>query len=355
MSLERLNECGVCCSLFVSYPKYRDNLDLALFNMTAEGDNKSILKAPALNLMVDALRRIGTSESRGRKALQAHTLSLDMQVGLRFCPINGLAKLLETVDEAKAEFDEAADEFIDNFDEHLQAARDRWREVVDMQTELTEDVREQLLIHGYDQLQINPPPRSRFVMSMLTVELSVPGQASLVNVDAAEVGAAQEAADRVRRETSERMTSLSDTFVDSCREELRERMTAFFTDMNRVIRAGKPINKRTMSRVLEFIDTTKRLNFMDDASFTTMLGRFETVCFPDGIPDSGDEVDGVRDEDTVNSVSASVADIVSLLAFDVRHGHDDGSNMDELRDEVSAPAAEESGKQLDLDDCLIIL
>jgi len=355
MSLDRLNECGVCCSLFVSYPKYRDNLDLALFNMNADGDNKSILKAPALNLMVDALRRVGTSESRGRKALQAHTLSLDMQVGLRFCPITGLAKLLETVDEAKAEFSKAADEFIDNFDEHLQAARDRWQEVVDLQTELTDDVREQLLIYGYDQLQINPPPRSRFVMSMLTVELSVPGKPSLANVDAAEAGAAQAAADRVREETSKRMTSLSDTFVDSCREELRERMTAFFTDMNRVIRAGKPINRRTMSRVLEFIDTTKRLNFMNDTSFTTMLERFELACFPDGLPASADAVDGVKSEETVNSVSSSVADIVSMLAFDVHHGRDDGSNMDDLRDEASDPATAAPEILVDPDDYMIIL
>lgn len=346
MSLDNLNKRGVCCNLYVSYPKYRNRLSLEMFNLHAAAGAGSVLQGPALNLMNDELKAVSAAESRARKALVNVTIPLDMQVGLRFCPVTGLDAMLKAVDAAKAEFAAAADEFVRNFNEHVASARERWQEVVEQQVNLPEGTRGEMLEYGFSQLPVSPPDRSGFVMSLLSVELATPGVPSLADVDAAGAAAAEAAAARVRQETAERMSRLSDSFIASCRRELSGRLVSFFDDMRKVICDGKTINKRTMSRIGEFIGNMNRLNFFRDADIGKCLRRFEAVCFPGGLPADAGETSGVNDEQAVGRISAALDDIMTSIEFSATFGAADAADeadaiapAPETKTAPAAPAA----------------
>lgn len=330
MSLENINDRGVCVALYVSYPKYRNQLSLDLFQMNAGTEGRNVLHGPGLNLMADELKAVSSAESRGRATLNGKTLNMELQIGLHFCPVAGLADLLAGIDAAKADFEAAAQEFIDNFEQHVENARNRWKAIVDKQASLPEERRAEFLQYGYDQLPSRPPRMADFVMSMLSVELTAPGLPSLADVDAAEAVAAGQAAERVRAETVSRLNHVADGFIGSCRKELQERLAKFFCEMRDLVSEGKPINRRTMGRISGFIASIRRLNFFQDAEIEKMLGRFQAVCFPDGMPNEPDEVCGVKDETAVKLVSDTVGDIVSMLTFGAEFGRDDASNMEML-------------------------
>lgn len=338
MSLETLNKQGVCCSLYVGYPKYRNRLSLDMFRLRADGEGRSVLKGPGLNLLNDEMKAVAAAERRARAALADNTLPLELQIGLHFCPVSALPNLLSKIDAAKAEFQHAAAEFIANFPTHVAAARDRWAKVVEQQHDLSDAEREAMLDYGLEQIPCAPPSRDDFAMSLFSVELKAPGIPSLADVDAAQAAAAETAARRVQSETSRRMQGLADTFVSSCRREVAGRVASFMEDMRGVVREGKTINRRTLQRTRDFLASIRGLNFFRDADIAEVLDKFQQVCFPGGMPPE-DAVACINEDAEIKAVSDSLDEILADLSFSLRFSRDTDEGASAIRGEaVAAPA-----------------
>jgi len=306
-----------------------------------------------MNLMNEALKDVASAERAAREAFVGSTLSLDLQVGLRFCPAKGLAHLLSTVDDAKRAFDAAARAFVAGFQANLDEAKRQWAGVVEQQTGLPEHAREAMLHHGYERMPHVAPALAEFRMDMLSVELAVPGQPSLADLDASAAAAAQEAAENVRRSTQARLTQVADGFVQHCRREIFERMSAFFSGLRELVKADKPINKRTVVRINKFIATIRRLDFTGDAGIASVLDRFQAACFPGGVPAEGAE-SGISDAEdlarvavAVRDIGTSLDDIASMLSFASQIEDTDMGGVSGVSREPAAPAGRRVALELD--------
>ena len=320
MGLEILSKHGVCCALHISYPRYQDRLDPALlgFDLSRDAD-KAVFKAPAISLLADALKAVKKAETGARDIFRDRTLSLHYGTGLRFCPAQGLAKLMQGLDEKEAEFKAAAAAFVANFPATVEKMKEDWKETVANQTSFSADVREKLLDQVTKKLPSQAPALDRFGIVTAYLELKTPDTPGLMELEGAEAAVAAEAWTSMKQRAEADAKRFGTDFVSHCRRELMERLQQFFASMQALVEVGKPINKRTVEKVKEFLHTVQTLNFTNDASVQGLTQQLKDAFGPDFTMDSR-----VEDADVVASVKQCLDQAVTVLGEELMTVHDSG-------------------------------
>jgi hypothetical protein len=263
-----------------------------MFNLTASTEqDRGSLKAPSVVLMALALKPIEKAERAARARFNALSFDLEMDVGLRFCPISAWKALHDAMEEAKTEFNQAADEFVEKFSENLELVRAYWEEMADRQTKLDDTARALMKTVIRSYLPVNAPSRNKFSITMLWTELAVPGQPTLSELSPEDATIASDIYNKVREESEQNMRQMTSTFERTCRAELQSRLLAFFRSLGTTIQEGKSVNRRTLNRINSFVASLRQLNFMHDSTIDSLMGNLQRACFPNGVPENIASVD----------------------------------------------------------------
>lgn len=307
MSLDLINQNGVCCALHISYPRFRDRLNPKLWGFAMESDAaKAAFKPPSVRLLVDAMAPIIGAESVARRHFGMSTLSLGPGlVGLRFCPYRGLSGLLSKMKDSEILFETGVDDLITRFSEIVAGVRKQWEVTMAEQTDVPEDLRNEILKCVLSKLTDTPPSREQFGISLVVSQLKTVDAPDVKTLTLAETDAVLEA----QAKASEYAKELSGTFVARCRFELQTRLQEFFGGLQGLVESGKPINLRTVRRVREFLDTMKNLNFTNDSSISQLTSGI-TAAFG---PDFSTASSAIRDEDVIQSVRACIDESLKAL------------------------------------------
>ena len=323
MGLEILSKHGVCCALHVSYPRYRDRLDPGLlgFDLNSSMD-RAVFRAPSIAMLADALKPISSIEQKARAAFSNKTLSLAHGVGLRFCPVKGLSSLMQVLRVRQEEFSGAAVSFVSGFDRTVSEMRTAWQQTVDRQTGFSEEIRKKLLDRVLLKFPNRAPPLNAFSMDVSWLELKTPDTPGLTGLDDVEAAAAAEAWSEMRSRAVDKARQFSDTFVTGCRMELVRRLQEFYASMRVVVENGKPINKRTVARVREFVENMSVLNFANDSTINGWITQLQESF--GGKLDSAVPA-GIHDNEIIRSVSDCIGDTADRIEAELSIAYDDGA------------------------------
>lgn len=325
MSLDLINGNGVCCALHVSYPRFRDRISPELWGFSLESATaRAALKPPSVRLLVDAMSPIVRAETSARKYFGVGTLSMGPGLaGLRFCPYKGLPRLLSSMKEAEEVFRQAAAAFVTDFDDTMKTVRAQWTETMEEQTDVPRELRAEILEIVLEKLPVVPPRVEDFKMITVVSQLKTVDTPDIATLTLEEQDAVIEASARA----SQYADTLSRTFTDRCRAELYGRLHEFFSGLQGLVEAGKPINLRTVKRVRDFLDSMKALNFTNDTLILQMTGGITSAFGPDFTSASS----AIRDEDVIQSVRSCIENSLKALGSEMK-----SEGMDSADDRMEA-------------------
>ena len=339
MSLEILEKHGVCCAVHISYPRLRDSLTLSMFGFELSEEGKSMLKAPSVRLFSEALKPVEQAERNIRALFVVNSLPLACGTGLRFCPTTGLANFCTKLNEGIDQFTQAAEIFVETYEESLADVRRTWAVTLQDQEQITEERRTKILEHVLSVLPENAPHISQFSASVNWWSLGMPGKPSMQDMEATEAAAAAEAYEAVRAKAAQDASHMADSFVGTCRRELIERMRQFFNSLATTVQSGKSVNVRTVRRVTAFVDQMSQLNFMKDADIDRIMTSFRTTC----LAENGNTITSSRNIDAVRGTIDAV--VTALAAVD-----DNTYRLDGVLSNVLRSPSETSSNQDEEDD-----
>lgn len=308
------------CALHIGYPRFRGSISLEALGFNTDADTKKCLASVSQRLLADAMSEIQKSERQARAEFTALTFSVNTGVNIRFCPAKGLPGLLEKMDIIRSRFTGSVEEFLTNFTGHCESAGALWETVVNQQEAVPEEQKQAILAEIHRQLSCPPPDKNAFHMDLNWYELKgLSEKPAFADMQPDQVKEATEAWERVRKETEQRTRAMASTFVATCRRELLERLRKFFSDLSSTVYEGKTINRRTVTRINEYLDTIQQLNFMSDRSVEQAISRFRSV-FSDA---DGDALDrSISEEEQVGLVAASIRETVDFLEISFEGTHE---------------------------------
>jgi len=269
--LDAISNEGVLASVSIRYWRAARKLeaqDLGL-NDRQIADRLVVLGHKRL-LPRDALARFALIESRAHAAVERNSFSFLGGIA-RFVPNRNLAKLNETLDGLKDEFDAEIDSFMDRYEDLRESALDEWRQAArGLDVPVGEFV---------DRIAATFPSgmrlRQKFSFDTHFYQVAAPESVRIQAVDVADQTAVVNARALVARQAAEKLARDTESFVSDCVATLREQTAQICDEMLASMKSGKTdgVHQKTLNRLLGFIDQFKTMNFAGDEALETMLSN----------------------------------------------------------------------------------
>lgn len=267
--LDAISREGVLASVFIRYWRAAKKLeaeDLGLNNRQI-ADRLIVLGHKRL-LPREALARFALVESRAHAAVERASFPFLGGIA-RFVPNRNLAKLTETLDGLKAEFEEEIDSFMDRYEDLRASALSEWRETAKgLDVPVGEFV---------DRIAANFPSgmrlRQRFHFDTHIYQVTAPESVRLQATSAADQAAVVQARASIASQAAEKLARDAESFIGDCVATLRQETAQICDEMLASMKAGKTdgVHQKTLNRLLGFIDSFKTMNFAGDEALETML------------------------------------------------------------------------------------
>jgi len=218
----------------------------------------------------DALADFALLESRVHATVDG--ASFPFLGGLaRFVPNPHLATTISSLEKLRAEFEDAARSFTDNYPQLREHALAEWREAA---RHLNGNA-ERLLA----TIEQSFPPAGaicqRFELQWQLFQIATPEGIRLEVTNGIAEYEASESRRRVADEATHQMQSDLDGFIRESVASLREETARLVSDVLATINGNdKGVHQRTLNRITTFIDSFRSLNFAGDQQLEATLERF---------------------------------------------------------------------------------
>ena len=269
--LDAISREGVLANVSVRYWRAAKKLEAADLGLKDRqiADRLVVLGHKRL-LPREALARFALIESRAHAAVERG--SFPFLGGLaRYVPNRNLAKLNETLDGLKDEFDAEIDSFMDRYEDLRESALDEWRQAArGLDVPVGEFV---------DRIAATFPSgmrlRQKFSFDTHFYQVAAPESVRLQATSAADQAAVLNARALVARQAAEKLARDTESFVSDCVATLREQTAQICDEMLASMKSGKTegVHQKTLNRLLGFIDQFKTMNFAGDEALETMLAN----------------------------------------------------------------------------------
>ena len=269
--LDAISREGVLASVSIRYWRAAKKLeaeDLGL-NDRQIADRLIVLGHKRL-LPREALARFALIESRAHAAVERASFPFLGGIA-RFVTNQNLARLTETLDGLKAEFEAEIDSFMDRYEDLRESALTEWRQAArSLDVPVGEFV---------DRIAANFPSgmrlRQRFHFDAHFYQVAAPESLRIQATDAADQAAVVNARALVARQAAEKLARDTESFVSDCVANLREQTAQICDEMLASMKSGKTegVHQKTLNRLLAFIDSFKTMNFAGDEALETMLAN----------------------------------------------------------------------------------
>ncbi|NLE61973.1 MAG: hypothetical protein GX616_26760 [Planctomycetes bacterium] len=269
--LDAISREGVLASVSIRYWRAAKKLeaeDLGL-NDRQIADRLVVLGHKRL-LPREALARFALIESRAHAAVERSSFPFLGGIA-RFVPNRNLARLTETLENLKTEFESEIDSFMDRYEDLRASALGEWR---DAARSLDVPVGEFV-----DRIAATFPSgmrlRQRFHFDTHIYQVTAPESVRLQATSAADQAAVVQARAAIASSASEKLARDTESFVSDCVATLREQTAQICDEMLASMKSGKTdgVHQKTLNRLLGFIDQFKTMNFAGDEALETMLAN----------------------------------------------------------------------------------
>ena len=269
--LDAISREGVLANVSVRYWRAAKKLEAADLGLKDRqiADRLVVLGHKRL-LPREALARFALIESRAHAAVERASFPFLGGIA-RFVTNQNLARLTETLDGLKAEFEAEIDSFMDRYEDLRESALTEWRQAArSLDVPVGEFV---------DRIAANFPSgmrlRQRFHFDAHFYQVAAPESLRLQATDAADQAAVVDARALVARQAAEKLARDTESFVSDCVANLREQTAQICDEMLASMKSGKTegVHQKTLNRLLAFIDSFKTMNFAGDEALETMLAN----------------------------------------------------------------------------------
>ncbi len=314
MNADVFKKKGICCNIFIKYPRYNKSINLSVFRILLPSKTKRLLKSPMVNLMDRALMPLKSLEYEARSAVRKYTISLHDYFSLYFCPVRNIAVLHSNLENIKYKFNNAVDEFIEQYPANVETAKALWQAFVEKQTNLPEDIKKELFEAGVKTLTPYPPPKQFFKFDFISAEFSSAATPSLVDVDAGKIEITQQALQKIQEETQQKFKEIAESITKTCEDELYKRIYDMLTNMHDIIETGKPINRKTLVKFNDFVTLTENLNFVENADINQILETLRKTVFPQGVSNPDLDIYSISDVSRVEQIKSIISQMLTSVA-----------------------------------------
>jgi len=217
----------------------------------------------------ESIQRLSLLEGRTHALIEANTFPF-LNGLAHFLPNSKLTEVGGALEELKAQFWKAKQEFLGQYQELRSSAVQEWW---DMARNLVHDP-ERLVANIEAAFPVNGNMDRYYGFNVSLFQIALPENLSLDLIDLAEhqevararAAAVQDAAARIRDDAQ--------NFIGDCVASLREQTAKLCSEMLESIRSSETgVHQKTLNRLIRFIDHFGQMNFANDEAMTTELER----------------------------------------------------------------------------------
>jgi Asp-tRNA(Asn)/Glu-tRNA(Gln) amidotransferase C subunit/uncharacterized protein YeeX (DUF496 family) len=252
------------------------------YNLTEEDiklDNKlpETIKLGKKMLIKPAVyNKFKTFEQKARKYLYSNSFDFPLVNQAHFIPKNKYIEVYTKLQEMKNDYSKMVDEFVLKYDDYKQEALDYYKE--------------HAATVSIDDLENYYPPvaalKKKFYFDIVSFEISLPSEFAEINLqdeidrEQATTDAKQKATkaytEEYARQLDTHMSKIGD-FVGEVTNTLRSNVAEHCTLALNKIKKGEVVSEATIKKLLKHIEEFREMNFVDDQTIETELGKMEKL------------------------------------------------------------------------------
>lgn len=269
--LDAISREGVLASVSIRYWRAAKKLEAADLGLKDRqiADRLVVLGHKRL-LPREAMARFALIESRAHAAVERASFPFLGGIA-RYVPNRNLARLTETLEGLKTEFETEIDSFMDRYEDLRASALGEWRQAARGLDVPVEEFVDRIAATFPSGIKL----RQRFHFDAHFYQVAAPESVRIQAVDVADQAAVVNARALVARQAAEKLARDTESFVSDCVATLREQTAQICDEMLGSMKSGKTdgVHQKTLNRLLGFIDQFKTMNFAGDEALETMLAN----------------------------------------------------------------------------------
>lgn len=269
--LDAISREGVLASVSIRYWRAAKKLEAADLGLKDRqiADRLVVLGHKRL-LPREAMARFALIESRAHAAVERASFPFLGGIA-RYVPNRNLARLTETLEGLKTEFETEIDSFMDRYEDLRASALGEWRQAARGLDVPVEEFVDRIAATFPSGIKL----RQRFHFDAHFYQVAAPESVRIQAVDVADQAAVVNARALVARQAAEKFARDTESFVSDCVATLREQTAQICDEMLGSMKSGKTdgVHQKTLNRLLGFIDQFKTMNFAGDEALETMLAN----------------------------------------------------------------------------------